>query len=187
MLRLPYPQQLVGIVEVQGRRSIDQAKGDEGLIAAADREGFVDNEAFRHLTDIIRGAVEAIATEDRELQQEQERAKQRALIRALKAETRKAVREIEANPSLKRADKTRIIKRLTETQALAQTHEERAREREATLEVMSLMGVVAGFMTHEFGTALDELEKAQARLQNSHDEIRPSGWPRNPSRNALAR
>ena len=165
MLRLPYPQQLVGIVQVEGRRSIDQMEDGEGLIAAADREGFVDNAAFRDLSDIIRGAVEAIATQDRDLQQEQERAEQRALILALKTETQEAIREIEANPNLKRADKNRIVKRLTETQALAQTHEERAKEREATLEVMSLMGVVAGFMTHEFGTALDELEKAQAHLQ----------------------
>ena len=165
MLRLPYPQQLVGVVQVEGRRSIDQARDGEGLIAAADREGFVDNTAFRELSNIIRGAVEAIATQDRDLQQEQERAKQRALIRALKAETQEAIREIEANPNLKRTDKNRIVKRLTETQALAQTHEEHAKEREATLEVMSLMGIVAGFMTHEFGTALEELKKAQARLQ----------------------
>ena len=37
MLRLPYPQQLVGIVQVEGRRSSEQADDDEGLVAAADR------------------------------------------------------------------------------------------------------------------------------------------------------
>ena len=165
MLRLPYSQQLVGVVQVEGRRSADEAGDGEGLIAAADREGFVDNSAFQKLWDIVRGAVEAIATQDRDLQQEQERAEQRVLLRALKAETQAAIREIEANPNLGQADKNRIVKRLSETQALAQTHEDRAREREATLEVMSLMGVVAGFMTHEFGTALDELEKAQSLLR----------------------
>ena len=164
MLRLPYPQQLVGVVQVEGRRSVDEVGDGEGLIAAADREGFIDNSAFQELYDIVRGAVEAIATQDRDLQQEQERREQGALLRALKAETQEAIREIEANPNLKRTDKNRIVKRLAETQALAETHESRAREREAALEVMSLLGVVAGFMTHEFGTALDELERAQGLL-----------------------
>jgi hypothetical protein len=41
MLRLPYPEQLVGIVQVEGQRSIDQSHhADAGLIPAADREGF---------------------------------------------------------------------------------------------------------------------------------------------------
>src|SRR5437764_15298888 len=36
---------------------------------------------------------------------------------------------------------------------------------EASLEIMSLLGVVAGFMTHEFGAAIDDLEKALQRLE----------------------
>ena len=167
MLRLPYPQQLVGVVQVEGRRSVDQATDLEGLVAAADREGFVDNAAFRELYDVVRGAVEAIATEDRDLQQELEREEQELLARALKAETQDAIKEIQANPNLKRSDKNRIVKRLTETEALAQWYEQRAREREATLEVMSLMGVVAGFMTHEFGAALEELERAHTVLKQA--------------------
>jgi signal transduction histidine kinase len=164
MLRLPYPEQLVGIVQVEGRRSADQKNDDEGLIAAADREGFIDNVAFRQLFDVVRGAIEAIATADRELQQEQERSQQEALIRSLRKETRAAIREVQANPAMRRADKERIVKRLAETQALAERHEDTTREQQASLGVMSLLGVVAGFMTHEFGAALDELEKAQRRL-----------------------
>ena len=41
---------------------------------------------------------------------------------------------------------------------------EDAREREQQLEVMSLLGVVAGFMTHEFGVALEVLERAKGEL-----------------------
>jgi signal transduction histidine kinase len=86
------------------------------------------------------------------------------VLRRLRAETRTAIREIEANPDIKAADKVRIVKQLTETRALAEKHEERTREREATLEVMSLLGVVAGFMTHEFGAALAELDKSKRWL-----------------------
>ena len=165
MLRLPYPQQLVGIVQVEGRRSKDQSNEDVGLIAAADREGFIDNVAFRRLRDAIRGAVEAIASADRELQQEQERTEQDELLKALRKETQDAIREIEANPNIARVEKARIVARLAQTQLLAQRHDERSRQREAALETMSLLGVVAGFMTHEFGVAFDELEKAQQKLE----------------------
>lgn len=83
MLRLPYPQQLVGVVQVEGRRTNDQSIEDSGLVASADREGFVDNSAFRRLRDLIRGAVEAIACADRELQQEQERTEPNERLKAL--------------------------------------------------------------------------------------------------------
>ncbi|HEX8409415.1 MAG TPA: sensor histidine kinase [Thermoanaerobaculia bacterium] len=164
MLRLPYPEQLVGVVQVEGQRSADQRDADTGLVAAADREGFIDNAAFRQLRDIVRGAVEALAAADRELQLEQERQERADALRRLRSETRAAIREIEANPNIRSADKARIIGQLSETQALAEKHEERTREREAALEVMSLLGVVAGFMTHEFGAALAELEKSQRVL-----------------------
>lgn len=164
MLRLPYPQQLVGIVQVTGRRSKDDADNDEGLIATADREGFVNNGAFRRLRDLVRGAVEAIASADRELQQELERAERQELLQSLRAETQEAIREIEANPRILKEERVRIVRRLAQTQAIAEQHEERSRQRESTLEVMSLLGVVAGFMTHEFGTALAELEQAQQQL-----------------------
>ena len=164
MLRLPYPQQLVGVVQVEGRRSDDSSDEDTGLIASADREGFVNNAAFRSLRDLVRGAVEAIACADRELQQELERAEQDEILETLRTETREAIREIEANPNIARVEKTRIVTRLAQTQLLAERHDERFRERETTLETMSLLGIVAGFMTHEFGVAFDELEKAQQRL-----------------------
>ena len=164
MLRLPYPQQLVGVVQVKGRRTQDDSTDDDGLIAAADREGFVNNAAFQRLRDLVRGATEAIASADREMQQERERAEQQGLLSLLRKETREAIKEIEANPNITRSEKVRITRHLAQTQVLAQEHEERSRQRESTLEVMSLLGVVAGFMTHEFGIALDELTKAQKKL-----------------------
>ena len=39
MLRLPYPDQLVGAVQVFGVRTSEQSDDDEGLVATADRRG----------------------------------------------------------------------------------------------------------------------------------------------------
>lgn len=164
MLRLPHPRQLVGVVRVAGRRDQDDKQGGRGLIAAADREGFVNNAAFKQLWDIVRGAVEAIAHVDREVQIKEERAEQAAELRSLRVESRKAIEEIRRNPRIRPADKKVIVDRLIQTQSIAEEHEERVKETEARLEIMSLLGVVAGFMTHEFGVAMDELQKARSKI-----------------------
>jgi signal transduction histidine kinase len=165
MLRLPYPQQLVGIVQVIGRRGNEGGSEQDGaLYASADREGFVNNSGFRRLNDLIRGAVEAIASADRELQLEQDRSEQEELIIALRQETRAAIAEIKSNANIAEPDKTAIVERFTRTLAIAEQQDERLQQREVDMETMSLLGVVAGFMTHEFGGAFHELEEAQARL-----------------------
>lgn len=165
MLRLPYPEQLVGVVQVQARRSKDVGDDAQGLIPAADREGFLQNAAFRQLQDLVRGAAEAIASADRELQQQEEREEEKELLTQLRKETREAIKEIENNPQISRSAKLSLVRNLTNTQRLVERHTEIAREREATLEVMSLLGIVAGFMTHEFGTAIDDLEKALQQIE----------------------
>lgn len=168
MLRLPQSIQLIGLVQVEGRRHKEITSGvigdAEGLVASADREGFVHNEAFEQLCDLVRGAVEAIAFADRKLQLEEEKAQYKALVASIRKETRSAISEVQANPNIAPADKTRIVSALAKTQQLSERQEESARARERQLEVMSLLGVVAGFMTHEFGVALQELE-------NTHNEL----------------
>lgn len=62
------------------------------------------------------------------------------------------------------ADKVKIVAAIAQTQQYVERQEENAREREQQLEVMSLLGVVAGFMTHEFGVALQELEHTHKDL-----------------------
>ena len=165
MLRLPQSMQLVGVVCVNGRHAAEEEGESEGLIASADREGFLENKAFGELWDMVRGAVEAIAYADRKLQREEEAREREALLAAIQEETKSAVEEVEANPDIAPEDKRRIVAALMQSQHLAEQHTEESRERVRQLEVMSLLGVVAGFMTHEFGVALAELEKAHRELE----------------------
>jgi signal transduction histidine kinase len=165
MLRLPHTEQLVGIVQVRGQRSREQSDDTQGLIPAADREGFLHNAAYKQLEDLVRGAVEAIAYADRELQLEEKRREEQALLKELRRETREAIKEIESNAQISRSVRLSLVRNLTNAQRTAEEFTEISRERETTLEVMSLLGVVAGFMTHEFGAAIDDLQKAQDILQ----------------------
>lgn len=164
MLRLPQSSQLVGLVCVNGRRTNDLDGFGEGLIAAADREGFIENHAFGQLRDLIRGVVEAIAFADRRLQQEQEADEREAHLAAAREETKAAIEEVETNPHIAEQDRSRIISALAKSQTLLEQQGEESRAREQLLEVMSLLGVVAGFMTHEFDVALGELQNTKRSL-----------------------
>jgi len=163
MLRLPYPSQLVGAVQVFGVRSKDQ-DGDEGLLATADRQGFVENHAYKQLVDVVRGAVEVMAYADRELQLEEEERETAEAAKTAQEETQEAIAQIRSNANLTTSEKASLVKRLVLAQQAAEKHDNLARSRDAALEVMSLLGVVAGFMTHEFGTAINQLERSHAIL-----------------------
>ncbi len=163
MLRLPYPSQLVGAVQVFGVRSADQ-DGDKGLLATADRQGFVENEAYKELVDIVRGAVEVMAYADRELQLEEEARETAEAAKTAQEETQEAIAQIRLNANLTTSEKASLVKRLVLAQEASERHDNLARSRDAALEVMSLLGVVAGFMTHEFGSAINQLERSHAIL-----------------------
>lgn len=170
MLRLPLSTQLVGIVQVEGHRTGDP-DDDNALIASADREGFVANQGFEQLQDLIRGAVEAIAHCDRRLQQEEEETERAARLEGIRQKTQAAIVEVETSTTIGVADKARIVDAIVRTQEMVELHDESARERERQLEVMSLLGILAGFMTHEFGTALQELKDAQAEVRELVESV----------------
>lgn len=168
MLRLPESAQLIGVVQVAGARG-DSSGSDQatGLVAAADREGFIANEAFTELFDVIRGAIEAIAMIDRRRQKEREEAERQEQLRQLREQAATAAREIESNKNLAAPEKKRLLAAVAQMAASAEAHERATSERVRQLEVMSLLGVVAGFMTHEFGVAMHELDDAQRILANA--------------------
>lgn len=162
MLRLPQSAQLIGIVQIKGRRSSE--KGEKGLVAAADREGFVDNEAFQQLFQIIRGASEMIAVADRRIQQRLEEAARKATLKSTREQTAAAIAEIEASKDIPAPQKKRVVAMLAEGQQRLEQQEESSAKRQAQLEVMSLLGVIAGYMTHEFGMAVDVLNRSLSQL-----------------------
>jgi signal transduction histidine kinase len=163
MLRLPHPSQLVGAVQVFGVRS-EEKQGDIGLFATADRQGFVQNKAYLQLVDAVRSAVEAIAYADRELQQETEAREIADLAKIAQNETAEAIAQVRTNANLTSSEKASLVKRLVNVQEATERHDNLVKSRDTALEVMSLLGVVAGFMTHEFGTAIHDLERSHEIL-----------------------
>jgi len=76
-----------------------------------------------------------------------------------------AIREIQNSVSLNKADKERIVTHYSRVKSDIKNLEEYDRNAREGLETMSLLGVVAGFMTHEFQAALMHLETAANKIR----------------------
>ena len=164
MLYLPSFHQLVGAVFVEstqpktGQRPVD-------LTPAADREGYIENEGYRNLYEIVRTGMELLAfadhTENRRL--EEEAAKQAA--KELRSDFKAAIQHIRKLPSLTEEDRNRLV---TQYAALAKELEEvddYHREAGQRMETMALLGVLAGFMTHESKRLISDLERIVKHLE----------------------
>jgi signal transduction histidine kinase len=174
MLNLPSNFQLVGAVFVESTAT--GARTDRDLVTSMDREGFLSNEAFQQLVDIVRGGVEFLALQDRIRKQREAEERAKEAARQTRADLRAAVEYIEKSPTLARADKARLVEEYSGLARKLTEVEEYDREARRKLETMSALGVVAGFMTHEasrifasLGDALAELE----RIAEKHPTLRP--------------
>ena len=163
MLRIPQSVQLVGLVQVRGQRSTDLEV--PGLIASADRDGFVENKAYEQLFQIVRGAAEMIAVADRMIQRRSDEEKRALSLQQSREETKAAIDEVEQSDDIPSPQKQRIVAMLVESQNQIDRQETSAVERTSQLEIMSLLGVVAGYMTHEFGVAMNDLKGAETELR----------------------
>jgi signal transduction histidine kinase len=163
-LNLPSNLQLVGAVYVESRPGQPSMQRPE-LVPSMDREGFQANAAFEQLVEVVRGGIEFLASSDkRRLLEEQER-KAREETRKVRADLRAAIEYVEASPTLGKADKAKIVANYVEIAEKVERIEEYNQEARQKLEVMSSLGVVAGFMTHEAEHAAEALESASECLK----------------------
>lgn len=162
MLYLPQKRQVVGAVFLES-----SPRGLVGLIPSADREGYLANEAFETLYDIVRAGIELLALVDKKNQQRLEIIEADKIGKAAQAGFKAAITRIQSSPTLAPEDKARIV---TEYQRLSENlteAKEYARKAAFNLEAMSLLGVVAGFMTHESRRIMRLLENAVVTLKKA--------------------
>jgi len=164
MLTLPSNFQLVGAVFVES--SAVGSDTDKALIPAMDREGFLYNDAFEQLSDVVRGGVEFLAQEDRFWTQREAEKKAKEAKRKTRADLRAAVEFIEKSPTLIRSDKTRLVTEYTGLISRLSEVEDYDREARQKLLMMSALGVVAGFITHEASRIVASLADALKELRH---------------------
>lgn len=173
MLYLPANHQLVGAVFVESGH--ESESGELDLTPSTDREGYLRNEALDQLFEIVRAGVEMLAVADKKEVERLEAEEARIAAEHARADIRLAIKHVERSTTLTQADKNRIVSAYTGLAKHIDEVDEYHRRARQSLEIMSLLGVVAGFMTHESRRILRALErsiKTIKRLAEKNRELR---------------
>ncbi len=164
-LNLPYNYQLVGAVFVESKPPSSTKSGGD-LVPSMDREGFLKNQAFDELVDFVRAGIEFLAWQDKRQLDRIAAKEARHASQSLREDFRRAIDHIKRSPTLSAPDKARITKAYSQLAERIEEVEEYNVKARQSLMTMGLLGVVAGFMTHETKSLVFEMEKA-ARIVSS--------------------
>lgn len=167
MLALPRGAQLIGRVHIatHKRPSKDDEDSEEWLQPNMDRESLRDNGAYRTLWHISRFAAELIAHFDRTDRLKEEERANEAAIEVAKDALARAIVDIKTSKGIEAEHRQQIIQQLKIAQTRYAESSQYDKEARDSLELMSMMGVMAGFMTHEFEKAVRTLTEAAAIIR----------------------
>lgn len=177
-LNVPTTYQVIGIVNVSSR--VEAHDDVKDLTPAMDREGFLLNQAYLEMVDVVRGGVEFLARADKTRQLEMAEAQALALRQELRDDLATTVDAIKEDPRLAKQEKAALVEHYSHLAQRVVEQEEYDRSARQRLEIASSLGVVAGFMTHEaervflgLDRVLVQIEKIDdAALQSAVAEIR---------------
>lgn len=160
MLRLPRKRQVLGSVNVSSYRPGEQVGSvpSDRLVPNMDRQGFVENEAYEQLVDIVRGSLEILGLID-ELEQtketEEEAEEQADQAKSSVKSAKKSVKESDNIPT---RTKEEVVEALDEAEESIEEQKEAEQEAREAVESMNLLGVVSAFMSHETSQIVDSAD-----------------------------
>jgi signal transduction histidine kinase len=164
-LYLPYDFQLVGAVFVESKPP-SSSKFGKDLIPSMDREGFLKNEAFDQLVEFVRAGIEFLALNDKRELDRLLAKKARDAAETARQDVRNAITYVMQSPTLTSGDKARITKVYRELADRVEQVEEYDTQSRRSLMTMSLLGVVAAFMTHENKSLVFDMEKVVTTISS---------------------
>ncbi|WP_448122838.1 sensor histidine kinase [Stenotrophomonas riyadhensis] len=175
MLALPRIPQLIGRVHVATRKGgVDSATEDGWLMPNMDREQLRDNGAYRLMWHLVRFAVEALAHFDRSFRIQDDAEREEAARKKARTALAATISEIRSSPEINFDHKRVMLRQLEEAEEQLTIAEGYDKSVRMSLELMSTMGVMAGFMTHEFEKTLEAIQRVGEtlrRLAKKHPEI----------------
>lgn len=175
MLALPRMSQLIGRVHVATRKvPADIKEDDDWLQPNMDREQLRENGAYRLLWHLVRFTVEALAHFDRSFRLKDEERKDAEARKNARTGLASAIAQISSSPEINADHKRAMLRQLQEVEQQFTIAEEYDKSVRMSLELMSMMGVMAGFMTHEFDKILGSIHTVGSILQRlavDHPEL----------------
>ncbi len=183
MLYLPSSHQLFGAVFVESHQ-IDSSDRPRDLTPATNREGFINNDAYEALFQIVRAGMELLAIVDHSENRRLEEEKARLSAEAVRSDFRSAIDYIRSLPSLTGEDRARLIIDYSKLSSELENVEAYYHEANERMDMMALLGVLAGFLTHEAKRLVSDLDvvvnhleriaEKDAYVQTALSDIRPT-------------
>jgi signal transduction histidine kinase len=164
-LYLPYDYQLVGAVFVESKPPTS-GKSENDLVPSMDREGFLKNKGFDELVEFVRAGIEFLALQDKRELDRLAAKEAREAAASAKADVQLAIEFVQQSPTLTAGDKARITKVYRQLADRIDQVEELNIQARRSLTTMSLLGVVAAFMTHENKSLVFEMERAIKQISS---------------------
>lgn len=173
MLALPRSSQLIGRVHIATRKRIgtEDEDSESWLLPNMDRESLRSNGAFRLLWHISRFAAELLAHFDRKTRLDAEYAQYVEQQKETRTSLSAAIAEIRHATSIEPEYRRRVVEQLKAVEATLSETQKYEQDAKLSLELMSMMGVMAGFMTHEFEKAMDTLTQAASTLAEAAKRV----------------
>lgn len=166
MLALPRMSQLIGRVHVATRKvPADIKEDDDWLQPNMDREQLRENGAYRLLWHLVRFTVEALAHFDRSFRLKDDEVRDEEARKTARSGLASAIAQISSSPEINAEHKRAMLRQLQEVEQQFNIAEEYDKSVRMSLELMSMMGVMAGFMTHEFDKILESIHNVGMTLQ----------------------
>ena len=170
MLYLPNFHQLVGAVFVESSQDLDSERPTD-LTPSMDREGFVYNEAFRELSELlVRAGLEMLAYADHSEQRRIEEEAARRAVEELRKDYQSAIEYVSNVPTLSETDRQQVIARFETLSRELEDVQEYQKSAISKMELVALLGVLAGFLTHEMRRLVNDLD----RIIEEMETIKPS-------------
>lgn len=175
MLALPRLPQLVGRVHIATRKAPANSQDEDGwLLPNMDREQLRDNGAYRLMWHLVRFAVEALAHFDRAFRVRDEAEKEEEARKRARSALAATISEIRSSQEINFDHKRIMLRQLEEAEEQLSIAEGYDKSVKMSLELMSTMGVMAAFMTHEFEKTLEAIQRIGETLKGlaaKHPEI----------------
>lgn len=169
MLYLPNFHQLVGAVFVESSQDLDSERPTD-LAPSSDREGFVYNEAFSELFELVRAGLEMLAYADHSEQRRIEEEAAHRAVEDLRRDYQVAIEYVSSIPTLSETDRQQVITRFETLSRELEDVQEYQKSAISKMEVVALLGVVAGFLTHEMRRLINDLD----RIIEEMETLKPS-------------
>jgi len=165
MLYLPSFHQLVGAVFVESSQGLDSERPTD-LTPSMDREGFVHNEAFRELSELVRAGLEMLAYADHSEQRRIQEEAARQAVEDLRKDYQNAIEYVSGIPTLSETDRQQVIARFETLSTELEDIQEYQKSAISKMELVALLGVLAGFLTHEMKRLVNDLDRIIEEMAN---------------------